>query len=394
MSEWRDVTLGDVLTLQRGFDITKKMQRPGAVPVISSSGIGSYHDEARADGPGVVIGRKGSLGTVFFVEEPYWPHDTTLWVKDFKDNDPYFCHLLFKTLPLAELDAGSSNPTLNRNHAHKLPVRIPGLPLQRRISAVLAAFDELIAINECRIELVEGLTRSFYREWFVRFRFPGPGGLPPKGGCGCNAPPGWREMPLGELAEVVSDGILPADVPPAARYCGLEHLPRRATTLREWSTADTVTSRKLRFQEGDTLFGKIRPYFHKVVWAPFAGIASSDAIVFRALQDRPLPALINAILSSDPVVAKAVATSNGTKMPRVDPRALLDYPVVLPAREEGLVSQAETALRATYDHCAALARQNLILAETRDLLLPRLVTARLDISDVDLGDLLADEDAE
>jgi type I restriction enzyme S subunit len=90
VGEWADLALGDVLTLQRGFDITKNEQRPGSVPVVSSSGIGSLHNDYKAPGPGVVIGRKGSLGTVFFIDQPFWPHDTTLWVKDFKGNDPFF----------------------------------------------------------------------------------------------------------------------------------------------------------------------------------------------------------------------------------------------------------------------------------------------------------------
>ncbi len=110
MSEWREVALGEVLTLQRGFDITKKMQRPGSVPVVSSSGIGSFHDEPRVEGPGVVVGRKGSLGTTFFLETPFWPHDTTLWVKDFKGNDPYFCYLALKTLHLADFGRGIIEP--------------------------------------------------------------------------------------------------------------------------------------------------------------------------------------------------------------------------------------------------------------------------------------------
>jgi type I restriction enzyme, S subunit len=96
MSEsWRSTTIGDVITLQRGFDITLKDQETGNVPVISSSGITSYHNKAIRKGPGVVIGRKGTLGTVFYSENDYWPHDTTLWVKDFHGNDPKYVYLAF-----------------------------------------------------------------------------------------------------------------------------------------------------------------------------------------------------------------------------------------------------------------------------------------------------------
>lgn len=124
-ADWRATTIGEVLTLQRGYDITKNEQRPGAVPVVSSGGISSYHDTAAVPGPGVVIGRKGALGNVFFLSADYWPHDTTLWVKDFKESDPRFVYYFFQALDVHRLDVGSANPTLNRNHVHALPVLWP-----------------------------------------------------------------------------------------------------------------------------------------------------------------------------------------------------------------------------------------------------------------------------
>jgi len=292
---------------------------------------------------------------------------------------------------MSELATGATVPHLNMADIRTLVVpNVPALGYQKRVAAVVGAFDDLIEINQRRIELLEDLARSLYREWFVRFRFPGHGPVPAPPAI----PPGWGTVTLGDLAEIVSDGVDPSDIDPTSCYCGLEHLPRRATTLRDWGTAKSVTSRKLRFGEADTLFGKIRPYFHKVVWAPCDGIASSDAIVFRARPDHPVPALINAVLSSDALVAEAVATSNGTKMPRADALAILNFPVVLPALGHDLLRQAETSLRAAYDECAALVRQDAALARTRDLLLPRLVTGRLDISDVSLGPLLTDAETE
>jgi type I restriction enzyme S subunit len=389
VGEWADLALGDVLTLQRGFDITKKEQRPGSVPVVSSSGIGSLHNDYKAPGPGVVIGRKGSLGTVFFIDQPFWPHDTTLWVKDFKGNDPFFCYLLLKTLRLEELDAGSSNPSLNRNHAHRLQVTCPQVGTQRRIAAVLSAFDELIEINERRIELLEDLARSIYREWFVRFRFPGHEDVDLVDSELGPIPEGWVVARLDDLAYVVVEGVHPSELEPDSRYVGLEHVPRRRTTLRDWGSMESVTSRKLLFSAGDTLFGKIRPYFHKVAWAPFGGAASSDTIVLRAHPDKSLPAFVNTVTSSDELVGQAVATSNGTKMPRADPKALLAYQLPLPG--EDLLFQFERTVRPWIEWSAGMVEHNRQLATTRDLLLPRLVTGRLDISDVDLGVLTPTE---
>ena len=90
------------------------------MPVVSSGGIKSHHDTAMSPGPGVVIGRKGSLGTAFFVKTDFWPHDTTLWVKDFHGNDPLFTYFFLRSLDLAKLDSGTANPALNRNQVHPL----------------------------------------------------------------------------------------------------------------------------------------------------------------------------------------------------------------------------------------------------------------------------------
>src|ERR1044072_5800878 len=174
MTEFHEVTLGDVLTLQRGFDITKNEQEEGSVPMVSSSGISSYHDKWKVKGPGVIIGRKGTLGTVHYVRQNFWPHDTTLWIKDFKGNDPRFLAYFLETLKLENFDVGASNPTLNRNHLHKIRVIFPKkVDSQKQIAALLSTYDELIENNKRRIELLDKLAAEIYREWFVRLRFPG-----------------------------------------------------------------------------------------------------------------------------------------------------------------------------------------------------------------------------
>ncbi|HRR40860.1 MAG TPA: restriction endonuclease subunit S, partial [Syntrophales bacterium] len=172
-SGWKQAFLEDLVFLQRGFDITKDEQKPGNIPVVSSSGVNSYHSEAKAEGPGVVIGRKGSLGTVHYVEGPYWPHDTTLWSKDFRGNLPRYVFYFLHTLGLERYDVGNSNPTLNRNHIHRLKIQLPEYPIQERIVKILSAYDDLIENNRRRIQLLEQAARLLYREWFIHLRFPG-----------------------------------------------------------------------------------------------------------------------------------------------------------------------------------------------------------------------------
>jgi len=137
---WFRTTVGEQLLLQRGFDITKDAQNPGKVPVVSSGGIKSYHDEPMSKAPGVVLGRKGTLGSVYFLETDYWPHDTTLWVKDFRGNEPKFIYYFFKGLDVKHLDTGTANPALNRNLVHPIEVSwiAPGLQ-----GPVVETFDTL-----------------------------------------------------------------------------------------------------------------------------------------------------------------------------------------------------------------------------------------------------------
>ncbi len=288
---------------------------------------------------------------------------------------------------LKGVTSGTAVPHISAGDIQRFSLQVPSAATQRRIAAILSTFDELIEINERRIELLEDLARSFYREWFVRFRFPGHTevdfidtelGL---------IPGGWLTTSLGDLAETVVDGANVDELDSEAPYIGLEHLPRRRTTLQAWGGSESITSRKVRFRRGDTLFGKIRPYFHKVVWAPFDGAASSDTVVFRSLGETDA-ALVNSILSSDGLVAVSVATSNGTKMPRANPAALLAYSLALPTPGSRLLLQFERAAKAWLDSAASLVANNRELAATRDLLLPRLVTGRLDITDIDLGGLL------
>lgn len=169
MSNWFDCRLGDQITLQRGFDITQKHMNEGNVPVISSGGIMGHHDVAKVNGPGVVIGRKGTLGTVHYIQNNYWPHDTTLWVKDFKGNLPKFVYYFLQTLNLQRFDVGSANPTLNRNHVHPIPVKWPELALQEEIVNILSPLDEKVKINQSINETLEKIAITLYKYWFIDF---------------------------------------------------------------------------------------------------------------------------------------------------------------------------------------------------------------------------------
>ena len=169
LNEWRSTTLGDVITLQRGFDLPVGDRQPGACPVIASTGQVGTHSEAMVRGPGVVIGRSGSLGGGQYIQQDFWPLNTTLWVKDFKGNSPRFCYFLLKSLDLAQFNVGSGVPTLNRNHIHPLPIQVPPLPEQRTIAHILGTLDDKIELNRRMNETLEEMARGLFKSWFIDF---------------------------------------------------------------------------------------------------------------------------------------------------------------------------------------------------------------------------------
>ena len=190
-------------------------------------------------------------------------------------------------------------------------------------------------------------------------------------------PEGWQFRALGDLVHDVRDAVDPDAVAPDTPYVGLEHIPRRSIALAEWGFAAEVGSTKLRFRRGDILFGKIRPYFHKVGVAPVAGVASSDAIVIRPKAKQDFGFAL-AVVSSDAFVAHATQTSNGTKMPRANWGVLREYRVPMPPR--ALHARFEEFMASVVSAVANHVHRNRNLRTTRDLLLPKLISGELDVS--------------
>ena len=268
---------------------------------------------------------------------------------------------------------------------YQAKVRLPPKSIQQTIGVSLRAFDDLIENNRRRIEILEEMARLLYREWFVRFRFPGHGDVELVDSDLGPIPKGWEAGKFSDLVSEVSKTVDPEEITEGTPVVGLEHLPRRSTTLRDWESAFDVGSRRKVFYKGDILFGKIRPYFHKVVDAPISGCSSTDAIVFRPIEEI-LQSRALAIASSDEFVGVATATSNGTKMPRANTKILLGYGIPHPTHDVELAFSQKVGPM----NCLRkiLAAQDRVLREARDLLLPRLLSGELDVSELDL-DLVA-----
>lgn len=166
--KWKECTLGDLITFQRGHDLPKNQMTDGKYPVVGSNGIIGYHNEYTTESPSITIGRSGNVGNPFIVYGRTWSHNTTLYVKDFKGNDPVFVFYFLKTLDLVNYAGGSAVPTLNRNHIHTLPIKVPeSAEIQKKIGYYLRLLDEKIAINRAINENLERQAMALYAEMFL-----------------------------------------------------------------------------------------------------------------------------------------------------------------------------------------------------------------------------------
>ncbi|MDW7776737.1 MAG: restriction endonuclease subunit S [Methanosarcinales archaeon] len=189
MFEWKECKLEDVAVFQRGHDLPKTEMSKGNIPVAGSNGIIGYHDKLTTKGPGITIGRSGSIGSPKFYKNDFWAHNTVLYVKDFKGNDEKFVFYFLYTFDFMAFNAGSAVPTLNRNHIHEISVKVPPLPEQRAIASILSSLDDKIDLLHRQNQTLEAMAETLFRQWFVE-----------------EADEGWEVKPLGNLVTVKRGG--------------------------------------------------------------------------------------------------------------------------------------------------------------------------------------------
>lgn len=172
-SGWKVVKLEKVAPLQRGYDLPTDNIKEGLYPVVYSNGILRFHNEFKAKAPGVITGRSGTIGKVVYVEEDYWPHNTSLWVTNFYDNNPKFIYYMYINLNLARFSAGSGVPTLNRNDIHAQTIPLPPLDEQEKIAEILSTWDKAINLTINLIENKKRFKKALMQNLLTaKIRFP------------------------------------------------------------------------------------------------------------------------------------------------------------------------------------------------------------------------------
>ncbi|EPN4956304.1 restriction endonuclease subunit S [Vibrio diabolicus] len=247
---WSEGQVQDFLFLQRGFDLTAKQAVDGNIPVYSSSGLAYFHNESKVQGPGIVTGRKGSVGPVYLINENFWPHDTTLWVKDFKGNDIKYIEYFLKFLRLERFDEASSVPTLNRNNVHGVKCVFPPLPEQKKIAQILSTWDKAITTTEQLLANSQQQKKALMQQLLT-----GKKHLLDKNGVRFSGE--WKDVEIGRVLKEVKR---PVDWDDEAEY-KLLSVKRRSegVVLREILKGSDILTKKMNVaHSGDFLISKMQ----------------------------------------------------------------------------------------------------------------------------------------
>jgi type I restriction enzyme S subunit len=189
---WEEINLGNMFTLQRGYDLPSRLRKPGKIPIVSSAGPYDFHDTYQVRHPGVVTGRYGTIGEVFYIEENFWPLNTTLYVSDFKGNSPHYISYLLTTVNFASHSGKSGVPGINRNDIHELKVLRPPHEEQTAIANALSDVDALITSLEKLIAKKRAIKTAAMQQLLT-----GKKRLPPFD----QAHTGYKQTELGEIPE-------------------------------------------------------------------------------------------------------------------------------------------------------------------------------------------------
>jgi type I restriction enzyme S subunit len=193
MSKWSECKLGEQINLKRGYDLPTRLRQDGEIPIFSSSGITGFHNEKMCNGPGVITGRYGTIGQVFFSKTPYWPLNTTLYVQNFKGNDELFIFYFLQQIDWGKYSDKSAVPGVNRNDVHQEEIIIPQVTEQKTIAAVLSSLDNKIDLLNRQNKTLKSMAETLFRQWFIE-----------------ESQEDWEVCELGDLCETIASGGTPS----------------------------------------------------------------------------------------------------------------------------------------------------------------------------------------
>lgn len=383
--------LGDIVNFKRGYDLPESERRLGPYPVISSAGVSGFHDEYKARGEGVITGRYGTLGEMHYYNGEYWPHNTALYVTEFKKNIPKYVYYLLSCLGRMATGDKSTVPGVNRNDLHELEIPFIGdRSVQKKIAAFLSSIDVKIDLNNRANAELEALAKTIYDYWFVQFDFPDAKGHPYKTSGGKmvwnealkrEIPAGWTDNNISAIAEVFG-GATPSKS--KAEYWNGDipfFTPTDASShVFQLQTEDSITTAGQKscssdiFRKG-TIFITARGSVGKIAIAgrPMAMNQSCYALAPKVTTNYPYVFLHARTLIHHLKVKATGSTFNSIVTNDIEWTRLIS-----PAPE--IVSGFCRVVSPIFERIEVSQRENIELSQFRDWLLPMLMNGQVRVA--------------
>jgi type I restriction enzyme S subunit len=374
-STFQNVPMGEVATFKTGKLDSNAAVENGAYPFFTCSRDTFRTNTYSFDDEVVLLAGNNANGIypLKYFKGKFDAYQRTYVIRPIDETRLNTRFLYFALRPqldhLRSVSTGSATKFLTMGLLSNLELPLPDLPTQRKIAGILSAYDDLIENNLRRIKILEQMAQSLYREWFVHFRFPGHESATFKDSELGRIPEGWKRATLGSLCKAVREKF------DESKHSGLplldlSRMPSQTLAPSEFGSSGDLGTSRILFKAGDTLFGTIRPYLHKVCRAPFGGITNVSVFVLRA-HDNRWSALVSIICSSIDSIEWAVQHSTGLKMPVIKWDQLTKFPISL--APEPLLIRFDSITAPIMDEISNLSRRNLVLRRTRDLLLTKLL---------------------
>ena len=280
----------------------------------------------------------------------------------------------FKNHMLGLASVGGTRNALTKGMIEDFDIDLPPLETQSRIATILSSLDEKIELNRQTNQTLEAIAQTLFKEWFMDFNFPGATGEMQESELG-PIPAGWKAGKLGDICQNFRRTTHPKDIESNIPYVGLEHIPRKSMSLSSWGASEDVGSQKSHFNKFNILFGKLRPYFHKVCIAPVDGICSTDILVIEPLKKEYFSFCLNHLFSNE-LISYVSGIADGTRMPRVDWKSISEYEIVIPP--DNLMQEFENLTIPIYEEMIHNNEESASLTATRDSLLPKLMNGEIE----------------
>ncbi len=388
--------LGDLIEFQRGYDLPKSELRKGIYPVRSSNGILGYHNEYKVVGPGITIGRSGTVGIPHLIKENFYPHNTALYIKDFKNNNVDYIFYLLKNLKLNDRGSGSGVPTMNRNHLHPLKIKAHSEVLEQQIIAkVLSDLDAKIELNNKINAELEAMAKLIYDYWFVQFDFPDENGQPYKTSGGKmvyneelkrEIPEGWEVCTLGDVVESTGTGLNPRKNFVLGLgdnyYVTIKNVEQGRVILDDKcdkinDEALEIINKRSDLKIGDILFTSIQPVgiTYLLREEPKNWNINESVFTIRPNYTKVTSEFLYMFLSGDFIKAYTNNVSAGSIHKGVRHGTLRDCKFILP--DKLMVDKFSSKIRPMLDKLNLIQKENQKLTELRDWLLPMLMNGQV-----------------